>query len=65
MGKEYNNVYVYEHTVKFCKRDDDGYELLNDDGSVKIFTAPNHEFNKLDFVTYFCDAVKVNDLEEE
>ena len=62
MSKEYNNVYLYEHTVKFCRRDDDGYELLNDDGSVKTFIAP-----KLDFVGYGLeyDMVQVSDLVEE
>ena len=60
MSKEYNNVGVWEHTVTFYKKDDDGNELLNDDGSVKIFTAPS-----LDFVSYNYDMVEVSDLEEE
>ena len=60
MSKKYNNVGVYEHIVTFCRYDDDGNELLNDDGSVKIFTAPS-----LDFVSYNYDMVQVSDLEEE
>ena len=62
MSEKYNNVYLYEHTVKFCKRDDDGYELLNDDGSVKIFTAPSLN-NYVE--SYAFDMVTVSDLEEE
>ena len=60
MSKEYNNVSVYEHIVTFCRHDDDGNELLNNDGSVKTFTAPS-----LDFVSYAYDMVQVSDLEEE
>ena len=60
MSKEYNNVSVYEHIVTFCRHDDDGNELLNNDGSVKTFTAP-----KLDFVSYAYDMVEVSDLEED
>jgi len=67
MSEEYNNVYVYSHTLKFCKKDDNGYELLNDDGSVKIFTLP-----KLNFVIYDYENdgsvtahIKFSDLEEE
>tara|TARA_R100001377_G_scaffold83721_1_gene65745 strand:+ start:2065 stop:2247 length:183 start_codon:yes stop_codon:yes gene_type:complete len=59
MSNKYNNVGVYEHTVSFYLNDDDGNELLNDDGSVKIFTAPS-----LDFTSYAYDMVEVNDLEE-
>ena len=59
MNNKYNNVGVWEHTVTFYKNDDDGNELLNDDGTVKIFTAPS-----LDFVSYAYDMVEVNDLEE-
>ena len=51
MSNKYNNVGVYEHTVSFY--------LNDDDGSVKIFTAPS-----LDFTSYAYDMVEVNDLEE-
>ena len=67
MSKKYNNVGVYEHIVTFCRYDDDGNELLNDDGSVKIFTLP-----KLNFVIYDYENdgsvtahIKFSDLEEE
>ena len=59
VNNKYNNVGVWEHSVTFYISDDDGNELLNNDGTVKTFAAP-----KLDFVSYNYDMVEVNDLEE-
>ena len=53
------NVCVWD--VRFYMNDDDGNELLNDDGSVKLFTAPALE----DYVeSYAFDMVSPDDLEE-
>ena len=53
------NVCVWD--VRFYMNDDDGNELLNDDGSVKLFTAPDLE----DYVeSYAFDMVSPDDLEE-
>jgi len=44
-SEEYNNIEVFSLT--FYKADDDGNELLNDDGSVKIFLANNYDYSYL------------------
>ena len=51
------NVCVWD--VRFYMNDDDGNELLNDDGSVKLFNAPD-----LDYEGYAFDMVEYDDLEE-
>lgn len=53
------NVCVHEHNVTFRLVDDDGNELIDKDGNVRVFTAPD-----LDFVRYAYDMVTVSDLEE-
>ena len=59
------NVCVWD--VRFYLNDDDGNELLNDDGSVKLFTAPDLN---LDVVNAYCvghgefEFVSPDDLEE-
>tara|TARA_R100000900_G_scaffold7447_2_gene7642 strand:- start:16 stop:183 length:168 start_codon:yes stop_codon:yes gene_type:complete len=52
------NVCVWD--VRFYMNDDDGNELLNDDGSVKLFTASELG----DWYNDVFDTVTVNDLEE-
>ena len=54
--KKYNNVHVWD--VTFYKSDDDGNELLNEDGSIMLFTAPNVDFCST------LDHVQESDLDE-
>ena len=51
-----NNVLVWDCT--FCLYDEEGNEILNDDGSVKIFHAP-----KLDW-SHISEYVQLDDLVE-
>ena len=55
------NVCVWD--VRFYMNDDDGNELLNDDGSVKLFTAPDLN---LDVIVQHVEYgfVSPDDLEE-
>jgi len=55
------NVCVWD--VRFYMNDDDGNELLNDDGSVKLFTAPDLN---LDVIVQHAEYgfVSPDDLEE-
>jgi len=53
------NVCVHEHSVTFRLVDDDGNDLIDKDGNVRVFTAPD-----LDFVSYAYDLVEYDDLEE-
>ena len=50
------NVGVWECT--FYVRDDDGNEILNDDGTIKMFNAPNIDWS------YITEFVELHDLEE-
>ena len=43
----------------FCLYDEEGNQILNEDGSVKIFYAP-----KLDF-SHIAEYVELDDLEEK
>ena len=54
--KQHNNILVWECT--FCKEDDDGNTLLNEDGTVKLFDAP-----KLDW-SHIAEYVEHDDLEK-
>tara|TARA_R100000951_G_scaffold38670_1_gene32721 strand:+ start:138 stop:383 length:246 start_codon:yes stop_codon:yes gene_type:complete len=55
------NVCVHEHSVTFRLVDDDGNELTDKDGNVRVFTAPSLD----DYVeSYAFDMVTVSDLEE-
>ena len=56
MSKEYS-IAVYD--VHFYKVDKDGNELLNDDGSVKLF----FENSNFDY-SYLADSINDNDLVE-
>ena len=55
MAKKYS---IEVWNVQFYKVDDDGNELLNADGSVKLFDAP-----KLD-MSHFAEYVDDDDLAE-
>jgi|TARA_R110000803_G_scaffold43309_1_gene92472 hypothetical protein len=59
--KKNMNVCVWD--VRFYMNDDDGNELLNDDGSVKLFTAPDLN---LDVIVQHVEYgfVSPDDLEE-
>ena len=50
------NIAVWDCT--FYLQDDEGNDILNEDGSVKIFDAP-----KLDF-SHIAEYVELDDLEE-
>ena len=45
--------------IQFCKKDDDGNELLNDDGSVKLF-----QLNQEHDVSFIAEGTCDDDLEE-
>ena len=55
MGKKYD-VYIWE--VSFFMMDEDGNELLNEDGSVKLFLADDIDYSS------WADGVNPNDLKE-
>ena len=46
--------------IQFCKVDEDGNELLNDDGSVKLFTSSRN----MDF-SWVAESADANELEEK
>jgi hypothetical protein len=56
---EYNNVAVCN--ITFYKFDDDGNELLNEDGTIKEFDLKFTRFKPLE---YLCEDLDANDLEE-
>ena len=56
MNKQYSTE-VWD--IQFYKVDEDGNELLNDDGSVKLFTNSRN----MDF-SWVADSVDANELEE-
>ena len=45
--------------IQFCKKDDDGNELLNSDGSIKLFTV----VTDID-LSHISEYVEDEDLEE-
>ena len=55
MGKKYD-VYIWK--VSFFMMDEDGNELLNEDGSVKLFLADDIDYSS------WADGVNPNDLKE-
>ena len=57
MSKKYS-VEVWD--IQFYKVDEDGNELLNDDGSVKLFT-PTRDID----VSWVSDSVYEEDVEED
>ena len=56
MSKEYS-IAVWD--IQFYKVDEDGNELLNDDGSVKLFTSSRN----MDF-SWVAESADANELEE-
>jgi hypothetical protein len=56
---EYNNVAVCN--ITFYKFDDDGNELLNEDGTIKEFDLKAMRFKPLE---YLCEELNADDLEE-
>jgi hypothetical protein len=45
--------------IQFCKKDEDGNELLNDDGTIKLFELkPNHD------VSFLAEGTDHEDLRE-
>lgn len=56
-GKTMSEITV--HSITFSKMDDDGNEILNKDGSVKMFTT-NDNFDH----SLICDLIDDDDLEE-
>ena len=45
--------------IQFCKKDEDGNELLNDDGSVKLF-----QLKREHDVSFIAEGTDHEDLEE-
>ena len=56
---EYNNVSVCN--ITFYKFDDDGNELLNEDGTIKEFDLKSTRFIPLE---YLCEHLDADDLDE-
>jgi hypothetical protein len=56
---EYNNVSVLD--ITFYKFDEDGNELLNEDGTTKQFQLKPMRFKPLE---YLCEDLDADDLEE-
>jgi len=56
MSKEYS-IAVWD--IQFFKVDEDGNELLNEDGSVKLFTSSHN----MDF-SWVAESADANELEE-
>ena len=54
------NYYIGVHTITFYKYDDDGNELLNEDGSVKEFQIKHARFKPLE---YLCEDLTPEDVE--
>ena len=59
MMNEYNNVAI--NRITFYKFDDDGNELLNEDGTIKEFDLKSNRFKPLE---YLCEDLDADDLEE-
>ena len=57
MIESHTHICVWD--IQFYKVDEDGNEVRNEDGTVKLFTAP-----KLDYA-YLFEYVEDDDLEEE
>jgi hypothetical protein len=57
MNKKYS---IAVWNVQFYKIDEDGNELLNDDGSVKLFSENSENFD----YSYLTDSIDDNDLKE-
>ena len=56
-GEEMNDICVWD--IQFCKKDEDGNELLNDDGSVKLF-----QLKREHDVSFIAEGTDNEDLEE-
>ena len=54
-----NNVNVGVWDCTFYLTDDDGNEILNDGGTVKVFNAPELDWS------YIAESVELNDLAEK
>ena len=57
--EKYKNCYIYVWECSFYLMDDEGNEVLNDDGTVKLFEAPNNDWS------YVAESIEVEDLEEK
>tara|TARA_R100000908_G_scaffold29976_1_gene13564 strand:+ start:908 stop:1087 length:180 start_codon:yes stop_codon:yes gene_type:complete len=57
--KKYKNHTIYVWDCTFYLMDEDGNEVLNDDGTIKIFEAPNNDWS------YTAESIEVEDLEEK
>ena len=47
--------------IKFYKYDEDGNELLNEDGTIKEFKLKAMRYKPLE---YLCDGLELDDVEE-
>jgi hypothetical protein len=57
--EKYKNYTIYVWDCTFYLMDGDGNEVLNDDGTIKIFEAPNNDWS------YMAESIEVEDLEEK
>ena len=55
--EKYKNCYIYVWECSFYLMDDDGNEVLNDDGTVKLFEADVD-------CSYVAESLELEDLEE-
>ena len=57
MNNEYLDICVWD--IQFCKKDEEGNELLNDDGTVKLF-----QLKREHDVSFIAEGTDHEDLEE-
>ena len=57
MNNEYLDICVWD--IQFCKKDEEGNELLNEDGSVKLFNLKREHD-----VSFIAEGTDHEDLEE-
>jgi len=54
-----NKYYIWVWDIQFCKKDNDGNELLNSDGSVRLF-----QLKREHDVSFIAESTTDEDLEE-
>jgi len=60
MTGKYENCHVSVYSVRYCLYDEEGNEILNDDGTTKLFFDANY---KIDTTTW-AEWIQPDDLEE-
>ena len=60
---EYTNINVWD--VTFCKHDDDGNTLLNEDGTVQLFHAPKMDYSNISEYVEEEDLIYIEEEDED